>query len=201
MCMVIRFQEAWAANDYSVQDCVDHEVYKIIGRHGAGMVTRGVIAADRLYALGFAGTLFCWDLSGSDSHSLVQRCCAVAARTSFDAYECCLCVVFSSCTVRCTARRAILLMFWLRCYREILMDTYSVTRVFCRCFFFPCLIGDALFLLTHHNPRKATLGCKALAYRRLLPATSICILLCGALYYLIAHFCSPQELHLSVWSE
>lgn len=44
---------AWAANDYSVQDCIDHEVYKIIGRHGTNMVARGIIAAEAFYAYGF----------------------------------------------------------------------------------------------------------------------------------------------------
>lgn len=48
-------QVAWAANDYSVQDCVDHEVYKIIGRHGTNMVTRGIIAAEAFHAYGFEG--------------------------------------------------------------------------------------------------------------------------------------------------
>ncbi|CAB1103033.1 unnamed protein product [Ectocarpus sp. CCAP 1310/34] len=48
-------QAAWAANDYSVQDSVDHEVYKMVGRHGKGMVSRGIVAAGRLHALGIAG--------------------------------------------------------------------------------------------------------------------------------------------------
>lgn len=48
-------QAAWAANDYSVQDSVDHEVYKMVGRHGTGMVSRGIVAAGRLHALGIAG--------------------------------------------------------------------------------------------------------------------------------------------------
>ncbi|CAM9402874.1 unnamed protein product [Ectocarpus sp. 4 AP-2014] len=47
-------QAAWAANDYSVQDSVDHEVYKMVGRHGKGMVSRGIVAAGRLHALGIA---------------------------------------------------------------------------------------------------------------------------------------------------
>ncbi|CAN0118809.1 unnamed protein product, partial [Ectocarpus fasciculatus] len=47
-------QAAWAANDYSVQDSVDHEVYKMVGRHGTGMVSRGIVAAGRLHALGVA---------------------------------------------------------------------------------------------------------------------------------------------------
>eukprot|EP00904_Undaria_pinnatifida_P000364 jgi/Undpi1/10328/HiC_scaffold_28.g12778.m1 len=46
-------QVAWAANEYSVQDCVDHEVYKIIGRHGTNMVTRGIIAAEAFHSYGF----------------------------------------------------------------------------------------------------------------------------------------------------
>lgn len=50
-------QAAWAANDHSVQDSLDHEVYKMIGRHGAGLVSRGVIACSSgsLYAFGIAG--------------------------------------------------------------------------------------------------------------------------------------------------
>lgn len=46
-------QVAWAANDYSVQDCIDHEVYSIIGRHGSNMVARGIIAAEAFHAYGF----------------------------------------------------------------------------------------------------------------------------------------------------
>lgn len=46
-------QVAWAANDYSVQDCIDHEVYTIIGRHGTNMVARGIIAAEAFHAYGF----------------------------------------------------------------------------------------------------------------------------------------------------
>lgn len=49
------WQAAWAANDYSVQDTLDHEVYKMIGRHGTSMVSRGIIAAGSLHAMGVAG--------------------------------------------------------------------------------------------------------------------------------------------------
>lgn len=48
-------QAAWAANDYSVQDTLDHEVYKMIGRHGSSMVSRGIVAAGSLHATGVAG--------------------------------------------------------------------------------------------------------------------------------------------------
>lgn len=47
------FQEAWAASDYEVQDCIDYEVYKMIGRHGADMVTRGIMPTAELFAIGF----------------------------------------------------------------------------------------------------------------------------------------------------
>lgn len=49
------WQAAWAANDYSVQDTLDHEVYKMIGRHGSSMVSRGIVAAGSLHATGVAG--------------------------------------------------------------------------------------------------------------------------------------------------
>ncbi|CAN0309802.1 unnamed protein product [Pylaiella littoralis] len=47
-------QAAWAANDYSVQDTLDHEVYKMIGRHGTSMVSRGIVAAGSLHTTGIA---------------------------------------------------------------------------------------------------------------------------------------------------
>lgn len=46
-------QDAWTANDYVVQDCVDHEVYKMVGRHGVDMATRGIAAAEALRKYGF----------------------------------------------------------------------------------------------------------------------------------------------------
>lgn len=49
------WQAAWAANDYSVQDTLDHEVYKMIGRHGTSMVSRGIVAAGSLHTTGIAG--------------------------------------------------------------------------------------------------------------------------------------------------
>lgn len=48
-------QSAWAANDHSVHDSLDHEVYKMIGRHGTDLVSRGVTAAGSMHALGVAG--------------------------------------------------------------------------------------------------------------------------------------------------
>eukprot|EP00903_Cladosiphon_okamuranus_P009842 g9353.t1 len=47
-------KSAWAANDHSVHDSVDHEVYKMIGRHGTNLVSRGVTAAGSMHALGIA---------------------------------------------------------------------------------------------------------------------------------------------------
>lgn len=40
-------QEAWEANTMSVQDCIDHEVYKMIGRHGPHVV-RGIVPTKKL---------------------------------------------------------------------------------------------------------------------------------------------------------
>lgn len=50
------WQAAWAANEYSVQDSVDHEVYKMIGRHGSSLaISRGVVAEGSLRAVGSDG--------------------------------------------------------------------------------------------------------------------------------------------------
>lgn len=38
-----------------MHDSLDHEVYKMIGRHGANLVSRGVAAAGSMHALGIAG--------------------------------------------------------------------------------------------------------------------------------------------------
>lgn len=47
-------QDAWTANEYVIQDCVDHEVYKMVGRHGVEMVSRGVAAGEafKKYGIG-----------------------------------------------------------------------------------------------------------------------------------------------------
>lgn len=112
--VVARLQAAWAANDYSVQDCVDHEVYKMIGRHGTSMVTRGIVAADALDAFGCAGKRLLRVCYVCCHNSTCGRCFSTptwpACTRTYPVRYCCTFLMRPCCSVSTWCKRPILVI-------------------------------------------------------------------------------------------